>query len=120
MQKDEREWLVELPPGKHQVAVLARAEDGFNVSNEVEIDCRPAKEKPVLHVLAIGVDKYQNKGLNLSCAANDAELIAKTFKTQCAGGLFGEVRTTVLLDEEATAAGVPRAALGRLRIRSND
>ena len=112
--KDEREWTVELPPGDHQVAVLARSEDATGLSNKVEVDCRPAKDKPVLHVLAIGVSEYKNKALDLGCPHKDAQLLAKTFKSQCQGNLFGEVRTTVLLNKDATAAGI-RAAIDMLR-----
>jgi WD40 repeat protein len=112
--KDEREWTVELPDGNHRVMVLARSADASGMSNEVEIDCRPAKDKPVLHVLAVGVSVYQDKALNLGCADNDATLLAKTFKSQSEGPLFGEVRPTVLLNKDATAQAV-RAAINKLR-----
>jgi WD40 repeat protein len=104
--KDVRNWDITLPPGKHRLRVLARSTDAANRSNEVEIDCRPPQQRPVLHVLAVGIDKYQDKGLNLSCAVNDATLLAATLKDQCPGPLFGAVHPRILLNEKATRKAV--------------
>jgi hypothetical protein len=108
-QKDTVEWTVALPSGTHHLAVLARSADASAVSNEIEIDCREAAEKPILHVLAVGVDRYQSEGLNLKCAANDARTLAAAFKKGCQGDVFPEVRTSVLLDREATRPGILKA-----------
>ena len=58
---------LELPPGKHRVVVLAKSEDASSQSNALEIDTRPITELPVMHVLAVGVSKYNDKALNLNC-----------------------------------------------------
>ena len=107
--KDKDEWTLPLPPGKHRVAVLARRADASGISDELEIDSRPLKDKPVMHVLAIGVNHYQDKDLNLNCAATDATLLAKTFERTCKGDLFADVRTQTLLNEKATAKAILRA-----------
>ena len=125
VQSADREWTVELPPGKHQVAVLVRSADASGISNEIELDCRAAADKPVMHVLAIGVNEYQDKDLNLNCAANDAQLIADTFRATCQGGLFAEVRTHVLLNDKATRKGIQEAIQElrtdpKLKVKPND
>ena len=66
-----------LPPGQHQLAVLARSAEASAISNEVEVDCRPAAEKPTLHVLAVGVNEYRDHDLNLKSAVNDARSVAQ-------------------------------------------
>ena len=114
---DVQEWSVTLPPGKHQVAVLVRSADSSGISNELELDCRAAVDKPVMHVLAIGVDVYQDKALNLGCAVNDARLIADTFTRTCKGALYPEVNTQVLLNDMATRDGI-RDAIRALRTNS--
>ena len=112
---------LELPPGKHRVVVLAKSEDASSQSNALEIDTRPITELPVMHVLAVGVSKYNDKGLNLNCADADAELIAKTFQDACKGALFGDVKATVLVNDKATRDAV----LGALKnlhkqVKAND
>jgi len=105
---------LELPPGTSRVVVLARGEDASAPSNVLVIDNRPAKEKPVLHVLAVGINKYQDKDLKLDCAANDAQKLADAFAQSCKGLLFGQVSTKVLLDDKATRDAI-LGALKELR-----
>jgi hypothetical protein len=112
--EDTRQWQVSLPPGRHQLAVLARSADAVALSNKVEVDTRTPADKPVLHVLAVGIDKYKDKTLNLTCAANDAKSLAKAFQDKCKGELFGDVRAQTLLNEKATRDGV-LAELNKLR-----
>jgi WD40 repeat protein len=113
-QKETVEWKVSLPPGQHQVSALARSADASAVSNDVEIDCRPAAEKPVLHVLAVGVSQYQDRDLNLKSAASDAAAIADAFRKNCKGDIYGEVHATTLPNEKATRPTV-LAAIEELR-----
>ncbi|MEO0603524.1 MAG: caspase family protein [Myxococcota bacterium] len=79
----------------------------------------PLTEKPDLHILAVGIDTYRNRQLDLDFARDDAEAVAGFFEP----GLFGEVIPHVLLDDQATldnirstfervaAAAEPRDAL---------
>ncbi len=72
----------------------------------VRITCLAQGAKPRLHVLAVGVSRYQDSALNLRSARADAESIARAFKP---GGLFEEVKVALLVDEQASAAGVRKA-----------
>jgi WD40 repeat protein len=120
--ENKQKWTLTLPPGKHHLAVLARSSDASAVSKELEIDSGPHQDKPVLHVLAIGINKYQDRDLNLASAANDAELITRTFETACKGELFGQVRAQPpLLNEKATRDKILEA-IHKLRTdaRAND
>lgn len=57
--------------------------------------------KPKLYVLAIGVSRYQDKDLRLGFASKDARDFARATERQ-KGGLYREVMTRVLTDEQAT------------------
>jgi hypothetical protein len=108
--KDTVEWTVTLPPGMHQLAVLARSADASGVSSEVPIDHRAKTEIPTLHVIAVGINKYEDPGLELTCAARDAEGIVAAFKKGCKGEIYGEVRAAPpLIDEKATRDAVLKA-----------
>jgi hypothetical protein len=103
---------LKLPPEKHRLVVLARGTDASSVSNVLEIDNRPAGERPVLHVLAVGVSRHQDKDLDLGSAANDARLLADAFANSCKGELFGTVHPRLLVNEEATRDEVLSALKG--------
>jgi hypothetical protein len=76
--------------------------------------------KPKLHVLAIGINNYVDKGWippgenapllfkQLSLAVNDASTIADDLK-KAAGSQYGDVNVTLLSDEQASRDGVERA-----------
>lgn len=69
--------------------------------------------KPRLHVLAIGISRYQQPDLNgLKYPATDAEAIVQELRRQ-GEGLYQEVKTQVLRDQEATFTRV-RGALQAL------
>ncbi|GMU56451.1 MAG: hypothetical protein AMXMBFR33_55970 [Candidatus Xenobia bacterium] len=72
----------------------------------VRVTCLAQGAKPRLHVLAVGVSRYRDSALNLRAGRADAESIARAFKP---GGLFEEVKVTLLVDEQASAAGVRKA-----------
>ncbi len=75
--------------------------------------------KPKLHVLAIGINAYEDRGGTdpatlqtmlfppLELAAADASALAAEMK-KAAGGLYSEVRIRTAIDREATAAGLDR------------
>ncbi len=56
--------------------------------------------KPKLYVLAVGVSQYRDKTLNLRYAAKDARDFVDAMKKQ-KGGLYRDVETTLLTDEQA-------------------
>jgi WD40 repeat protein len=118
----EAEWEVTLPPGEHELKVLAHSPDTAAASAAVRVNVKPpadvpAKAGPTLHLLAVGINQYQNKDLCLRCAAQDAESLAGAFRKHCVGpgNVFGAVRGgEPLLNARATRAGVLEA-LGALR-----
>src|SRR5262249_53292257 len=114
----EVEWTVALPPGKHQLAVLARSPDASATSPPVELNYLARDNLPELHVLAIGIDAYQDKTLRLQFAAADARAIADAFKKCCKGALFGDVAGGALVDGDARRDKVLEA-LTELRKRVN-
>ena len=114
-EKAEAEWEVELPPGSHELKVLARSPDTAGASPAVPLDVplsTPAQ--PTLHVIAVGIDEYAQKALKLECAVSDAREIAQAFKEHCAGkgNLFGDVKATTLLNGDATREAVLGALKG--------
>ena len=69
----------------------------------------PVTEAPKLHVLAVGIDSYENPRLDLDYARDDADAIGGFFEA----GLFGEIVPHVLLDDEASLPAI-RAAFDRV------
>ena len=125
---DAREFSISkelaLDPGDNIVEVVA-----YNASNLLA--SQPARTfikfnwaqdeiRPTLHVLAIGINKYQDQGglmpdtkqltlfKPLFLAVRDAELLAEEFR-RAAGTLYREVKITFALDEEATRHGLSQA-----------
>jgi uncharacterized caspase-like protein len=58
------------------------------------------EEKPNLYLLAIGISKYEDKAHNLKYADEDAEAIARTFKSQ-QGKLYNQVEVRLLTNSLA-------------------
>jgi len=77
--------------------------------DEMAVLCTaPSTARPVLHVCAIGIDRYAS-GLKLNYAATDARSVAGYFKP----GFFAQVQTRLLLDEKADKQGI-LTALGEI------
>ncbi|MGG5823967.1 caspase family protein [Falsiroseomonas sp. HW251] len=108
-----RETIVEVPldPGPNRIVTRLHTEDRSAFAEGPALDLRRASapDAPAgagrLVVLAIGVNIYANPQLNLAFAAPDADTVVETFRTQ-GEGLFREVRTTLLKDQQATRAAV--------------
>jgi WD40 repeat protein len=108
--KAEATWEVALPPGEHELKVLARgpATAGASPAVALRVPIPAAAARPTLHVVAVGINAYQQQALRLGCAVADAEGLADAFAKDCAGpaNLFGEARVTPLLDKGATRCAV--------------
>jgi WD40 repeat protein len=105
----EAEWEVTLSPGEHELAVLARSPDAAAASDAVPVRLTVRDvSRPALHLLAVGINDYQNKDLHLDFAATDAREVAAAFRKHCAGpgNLFGAVDGEPLLNDKATRAAV--------------
>lgn len=61
-----------------------------------------------LHILAIGIDDYSDDNLDLKNSNSDVQKLVSSMETQ-KGRLFGEVKTKVLSDKEATKANIEDA-----------
>lgn len=66
--------------------------------------------RPIMHVLAVGVSKYQRPDWRLRHAASDAIALSSQLKAAATSdGLYDEVRVTSLLDERAVATEIEAA-----------
>src|SRR5208283_5733269 len=94
---------------EHQLVVVARSPEAAGNSRGIKVVRAQKAPPPVLHVLPIGIDKYENKDLTLAFAAKDAKDLCAAFHKSCKGPLFGDVTGEPLLDQDATRAGVLQA-----------
>jgi WD40 repeat protein len=104
--KAEVEWTFELPEGEHQLAVLARRLDSSGVSPSIRLKSVNAAKLPTLHVLAVGINSYKDGSLDLKYSAPDAEALVDAFAKNCNGQPFRDVKTRMLLSQQATTANV--------------
>ncbi|MBR0642611.1 caspase family protein [Plastoroseomonas hellenica] len=107
----QAEVEVPLDPGPNRVSSRLYAEDRTLFAEGPSLMMRrPGEPEPPasagrLIVLAIGVNQYAVPAMNLRYAVPDARVVAETLRTAGAG-VFRDVQTTVLMDREATRAGV--------------
>ena len=112
-------WTISnLPGGQLELKVLARCPDvtGLSAHRVVNVPTT-AKNRPVLHVVAVGINYAGKPNLELGCPKNDAEAVASAFSGACTGSdnLFRQSRPAQrLLEKDATTKGV-LAALGKIR-----
>jgi len=94
-----------LDQGENVIEVLAKSPSAISNPAVITLSSRQAAPAdpfmPNLYVLSVGVSDYENNDLDLRFAHADAEGIARAFKSQ-QGRLFGEVKSRVLINEEAT------------------
>jgi hypothetical protein len=102
-------WELDLPPGRHDLRVLARTEASLGSSRGAVVETAgpPAGklDPPALYVLAIGIDGYAEGNLKLGGGVKDATGLAGVFE-KYSPPLFGKVEVKVLTDEHATREGV--------------
>ncbi|MCC6622760.1 MAG: caspase family protein [Deltaproteobacteria bacterium] len=107
---------VELVEGDNHLVATAFNRDGTveSAGDEVTITWAvPEAERPVLHIVAVGVDAYEDPSLRLSFAVAEAIAISQEF----APGLFGKVERTLVLDARATRPNI-RAAIADVAKRA--
>jgi WD40 repeat protein len=98
-------WTVELPPGKHVLAVQAESAVSKGLSPFVEVVRTGGGGKaqlPNLHVLAAGISAYPGD-LKLNYAASDSDMITRSLRE---GGekVFQKIEVKLIKDKEATRA----------------
>lgn len=117
----EVERTLALDPGENQIEVIAYEGRNLLASPPARVTIRyegPVDTvKPNLHILAIGINAYTDKGWTppgasgpvsfppLKLAIADAQAFADELQN-AAEGLYGEVRITQAFDAGATAAGL--------------
>lgn len=96
-------FKVRLAPGQNHLHLSAFNRDGSIESrgDDVDVTCQSAAARPVLYVLAVGIDHYQ-AGMKLNYARHDAQSMASFFKP----GLFSAVKPVVLVDEKASKSAI--------------
>jgi WD40 repeat protein len=109
---------VELEPGRNLLRVAAvDAAAAESLPEITEVSGPPSGERPRLFLLAIGVSRYSQGGLDLRWAHIDALRLAERWK---GAGAFSGVETHVLTDGEATRDAVLRAGAFLARTRPGD
>ena len=111
---EERE--LKLEPGANLVMLSA-----FNGAGQIETGLkeRPllalrydpkVAQKPVLHLLSVGINKYTGKGIPaLANAAADAKAVAATMQDTKGHTIFDQVDAVVLTDGDATLGNIDKA-----------
>ncbi len=103
--KVEVEWTITLPEGTHQLSLMARSPDVSAFSESVTVSNKTATQGPTLHVLAVGISRYNDKSLRLDFADKDAAALAAGFDKHCKG-LFSKVAPRTLIDKQASRQAV--------------
>ena len=107
---------VSLDPGENRITVEVTNSAGRSSSEPHTVTYRATgttasaedRFKPTLYTLHIGVTRYQDPTLNLTYARKDAESLHAAWQGQT-GGLFKEVKATLLTDATATRKSILRA-----------
>lgn len=113
--KGNDQWYVEealpLEEGKNTVFLEVETEIGRFSSGERYITYKnPDRQINVrnLHILAVGVEDYQADRFDLEHTSDDINNLVERLQSQ-EGKLFGEVRTTLLIDSDATKMNIEDA-----------
>src|SRR5207302_1802259 len=86
--KAEVDWTVELPEGEHRLNVMASSPDSVGYSSVEAVKFRDLAKLPILHVMAVGINDYQNNTLELKYAVPDAKALPQAFEKHCKGQTF--------------------------------
>jgi len=113
-----------LAPGRHVVTATVYNKDGKVESKPIrtEVEVKARGYKPDLYVLAVGISKYREKGLEqgVRFAAEDARSITHRLQERAAG-VYGRVVSKVLQDTNATIQSIEQAFLRmKEKVRPND
>jgi WD40 repeat protein len=112
----EQEGTLSVPIDKDAtITLVARAGERSSQAANLRVTWKPTPNataappatapKPKLYVLAVGISHYKDPNLTLHYAAKDAADVAGAWAGQ-QGGLYSEVVTRILRDEQATREAV--------------
>jgi hypothetical protein len=106
-----RRYKLTLLEGQNVLRATAFSSDRTESKpHEITIELRAPKKVAALRLLAVGVSRYKNPGLNLTYPKADADGVVSFFKAT-GPRLFREVDVTELSDETATEANIVQALL---------
>ena len=95
-------YTVSLTPGENRLrAQAANDKQTIGTPAELTVKFNGVQATSTLHLLTIGLNRYQNPRYNLTYCVPDADSCAEAFAKR-APGLFAEVKTYALRDAEAT------------------
>jgi WD40 repeat protein len=102
---------LELQPGRYNLFFLAHTTSAQGKSAEIVLEFEPAKARHELHVLAIGISKYDDAAFDpLNFAADDALGICDVLSRQQHGGKpFAKINSRLLQNEEASRDSILKA-----------
>jgi WD40 repeat protein len=102
-------WDIELPPGPHELKLLAKDDDGAAVSEPLRVvGPKSVASQPTLHRLCVGVGEYRNRAYNLDSAGKDAIDLYAALERHCVGpgNRFGKATGKLLTNKDATREAV--------------
>jgi WD40 repeat protein len=109
-----RTYAVNLVDGRNIFRAIAFSSDGTESKPyELVVTLTAPKKDVSLHVVAVGINEYKNRALNLNYAEPDARGIADFFR-RAGRGLYKTVDVNELYNEQATKERV-LSALGALQ-----
>lgn len=99
-------YTITLQPGENEIKGQAANESG-TISNPAlaKVKFNGVQATSTLHLLTIGLNRYQNPKYNLTYCVPDADACQEAF-TERAAGLFAEVKTYALRDDQATKPNI--------------
>jgi hypothetical protein len=107
-----QDFAVLLVPGENRLTAVASSGNNAFESDPAEIVVRYAgpADKPRLFVLCVGINDYAEPTFALKYAVNDARALHEVFTERGkSGGVYAEVRPTLLLNRDASRDGIRKA-----------
>jgi len=107
--KSRQTFEVDLVPGENVLKAVGFSKDRVQGNDDVVqvVLESPALKKPDLHVLAVGINEYEDPRFDLDFAQPDAQSLAQFFQKH--DGLFNSADVVTLLSKEATKANIQHA-----------
>lgn len=96
--------IVKLKKGINKIYFTARNSKGEMRSKTYSVNFLDVNN-PILYILSIGIDKYEDESLNLQYSAQDSDAITKAYQ-KMEGKLFSDVKAITLNGKQATRANI--------------
>ncbi|MCB1241507.1 MAG: caspase family protein [Verrucomicrobiales bacterium] len=93
----------------NQIHAVAENADGVTTkSSPILVKYHGIKAEASLHLLAVGVNKYQASGQDLTYCRPDIEALVQALQAAGQGSLYKSIRIHTLYDDQATKAGIEK------------